>query len=411
MKYGCIGEHLKHSFSKEIHELIADYDYKIKEIASDKLDDFLVKKDFVAINVTIPYKERVIPHLSFIDEHAKLIGAVNTVVNKDGNLYGYNTDFFGMNKLLEHAKVEVKDKKVAILGTGGTAKTAIAVTKYLGAKSVLVVSRLAGDGKITYDELLSKHLDTQVIINTTPCGMYPNNYSSPLDLSRFVNLTGVIDAIYNPLRTNLVSQAISLGVTAEGGLYMLVAQAVRACEIFLEKKFPIEIIDNTFKKILSQKQNVVLIGMPSSGKSTVGEIIAKLLDREFIDTDREIVKQCGEIKEIFNNYGEKAFRDIESNVIKEVAPSTCKVIATGGGAILRQENINALKQNGIVYFIDRPLEKLIPTSDRPLSVDKKSIEKLYSERYSIYNSVCDKKINAESSPQEVANEIIGDFTK
>ena len=411
MKYGCIGERLKHSFSKEIHNVIADYEYEIKEVASDKLDDFMSKKDFVAINVTIPYKERVIPHLTWIDEHAKLIGSVNTIVNKSGNLYGYNTDFFGMTKLLENAGIDVQGKKVAILGTGGTCKTAVAVVKALGAKQTIIVSRKTGDNKIDYETLLKEYTDSEIIINTTPCGMFPNNFETPVDLTCFNKLCGVVDAIYNPIRTNLVSQAKQMGVKAQGGLYMLVAQAVRACEIFLGKTFSTDVIDKTYNKILSQKENVILIGMPSCGKSTVGKIVAKLLEREVVDTDKEIVKLGREIKDIFATDGEKAFRDIETQTIKEVAKSTCKVIATGGGAILREENVKALKQNGKIYFIDRPLENLIPTSDRPLSVDKNAIEKLYNQRYSIYSSVCDVKIDANCTPEQVANKIIGDFVK
>ena len=411
MKYGCIGERLKHSFSKEIHNVIADYEYEIKEVASDKLDDFMSKKDFVAINVTIPYKERVIPHLTWIDEHAKLIGSVNTIVNKSGNLYGYNTDFFGMTKLLENAGIDVQGKKVAILGTGGTCKTAVAVVKALGAKQTIIVSRKTGDNKIDYETLLKEYTDSEIIINTTPCGMFPNNFETPVDLTCFNKLCGVVDAIYNPIRTNLVSQAKQMGVKAQGGLYMLVAQAVRACEIFLGKTFSTDVIDKTYNKILSQKENVILIGMPSCGKSTVGKIVAKLLEREVVDTDKEIVKLGREIKDIFATDGEKAFRDIETQTIKEVAKSTCKVIATGGGAILREENVKALKQNGKIYFIDRPLENLIPTSDRPLSVDKNAIEKLYNQRYSIYSSVCDVKNDANCTPEQVANKIIGDFVK
>lgn len=411
MKYGCIGEHLKHSFSKEIHNVIADYEYEIKEIESEKLDEFMTDKKFVAINVTIPYKERVIPHLAWIDEHAKLIGSVNTIVNKKGKLYGYNTDFFGMTKLLENAGIDVQGKKVAILGTGGTCKTAVAVVKTLGAKETLIVSRIAGENKIDYDTFLTEHTDSEIIINTTPCGMFPNNYASPIDLTCFSKLSGVIDAIYNPLRTNLIAQAQQMRIKAQGGLYMLVAQAVKACEIFLGKTFAPDLIDKTYKKILAEKANIVLIGMPSCGKSTVGKILAKLLEREVIDTDKEIVKLGREIKDIFTVEGEKAFRDIETQTIRDVSKNTCKVIATGGGAVLREENVKALKQNGKIYFIDRPLENLIPTSDRPLSVDKNAIENLYNQRYSIYSSVCDVKIDANCTPQQVANKIIGDFVK
>lgn len=411
MKYGCIGEHLKHSFSKEIHNAIADYEYEIREIPKDELDAFAESKEFVAINVTIPYKELIIPHLYWIDEHAKLIGAVNTVVNRDGKLYGYNTDFYGMTKLLEHAGVNVENKKVAILGTGGTSKTARAVVKSLGAREIIIVSRQSGEGKIDYADFQSNHLDTDVIINTSPCGMYPNNYSAPIDISLFEELSGIIDAVYNPLRTVFVSQGIKRGIPSEGGLYMLVAQAVKACEIFTGTKLPDDVLEKTYNTIVSQKENVVLVGMPACGKTTVGKVLANILGREFIDTDVEIEKQGKKIPEIFKEYGEKTFRDMETSVIKEVCKSTCKVIATGGGAILRGENVDALSQNGKIFFIDRPLEKLIPTSDRPLSSDRKAIEKCYEERYDIYSSVCDYKIDADCTVEQVANKIIGEFLK
>ena len=411
MNYGCIGEKLKHSFSKEIHNLIADYDYEIVEIAKEDLDSFAIKKDFKAINVTIPYKEKIMPHLYWIDEHAKLIGSVNTVVNKDGKLYGYNTDFYGMTKLIEKLKLSLENKKVAILGSGGTSKTAQAVSKSLNAKQVLVVSRNSSDTTINYQTFVSEHKDTQIIINTTPIGMYPNVEDSPIDLSIFSKLEGVIDAIYNPLRTVLVSQALSLGIPAEGGLYMLVAQAVKASEIFVDTKLDDSILDKTYNSVINQKENVVLTGMPASGKSTVGRIIAKLLGKQFVDTDEEIEKLGKPIPEIIKHDGENTFRQIETDVVKKVSKNTGLVISTGGGAILKEENVFALKQNGRLYFIDRPLELLIPTDDRPLSSNKTDMEKLYNKRYSIYDGTCDQKVDANCTPEEVAKKIIGDYVK
>ncbi len=411
MNYGCIGEKLKHSFSKEIHNLIADYDYEIVEIAKEDLDSFAIKKDFKAINVTIPYKEKIMPHLYWIDEHAKLIGSVNTVVNKDGKLYGYNTDFYGMTKLIEKLKLSLENKKVAILGSGGTSKTAQAVSKSLNAKQVLVVSRNSSDTTIDYQTFVSEHKDTHIIINTTPIGMYPNVEDSPIDLSIFSKLEGVIDAIYNPLRTVLVSQALSLGIPAEGGLYMLVAQAVKASEIFVDTKLDDSILDKTYNSVINQKENVVITGMPASGKSTVGKIIAKLLGKQFVDTDEEIEKLGKPIPEIIKHDGENTFRQIEADVVKKVSKNTGLVISTGGGAILKEENVFALKQNGRLYFIDRPLELLIPTDDRPLSSNKTDMEKLYNKRYSIYDSTCDQKVEANCTPEEVAKKIIGDYVK
>ena len=411
MKYGCIGEHLKHSFSKEIHNVLADYEYEIKEIAKQDLDAFLVERKFKAINVTIPYKEAVIPHLSFIDEHAKLIGAVNTVVNKDGKLFGYNTDFYGMTELIKHAGVTIKGKKVAILGTGGTSKTAFAVTNSMGAKEVIVVSRKKSDKTIDYNDLILLHKDVEVIINTTPCGMYPNNYSMPVDIDDFCNLEGVIDAVYNPLRTQLVSKALKKGIKAEGGLYMLVAQAVKACEIFTDTTLPTDALEKTFKKILQDKENIVLVGMPASGKTTVGSIISTILDKDFIDTDVLVESKGDKISEIFAKQGEKAFRDLETNAICEAGMQTRAIIATGGGAVLRQSNVDVLKQNGKLYFIDRPLKDLIPTDDRPLSTTREAIEKRYKERYDIYKSVCDYHVKVDGTAEQVAQKIIGEHTK
>ena len=410
-KYGCIGEHLKHSFSKEIHNALADYDYKIIEIPKDELDSFMVKKDFKAINVTIPYKEKVIPHLDEIDQHAKLIGAVNTIVNRDGKLFGYNTDFYGMTSLLSHAKIDAKNKKAAILGSGGTAKTAYAVLKALNAKEILTVSRTKKeDINITYNELYKDHTDVEIIINTTPVGMYPNIFDSPIDIDCFPKLSGVIDAIYNPICTPLILSAKAKNIPAEGGLFMLVAQAVRASEIFIDTKYSPTVLESVFNKILNQKKNIVLTGMPGAGKSTVGNILAKKLGRTFYDTDKLIEARAGKnIPQIFAEDGEEAFRDIESAVICDVSDKCGCIIATGGGAILRQKNVNALSENGKVYFIDRPLEALIPTDDRPLSNNRESITKRYNERYSIYCSTADVKISAPNNAEEVANLILGDF--
>lgn len=258
MEYGCIGERLIHSFSKEVHNALSCYDYQLKEVPRENLHEFMMARDFRAINVTIPYKELVIPYLHYIDEHAKEIGAVNTIVNKNGKLYGYNTDFYGMSMLISHAGVTLREKKVAILGTGGTSKTANAVAKSMLAKQILTISRNKKDDASTYDELYEKHADTDVIINTTPIGMYPNISSRAVDIKFFPKLSGVIDVVYNPLRTPLVEDAMLRGIPAEGGLYMLVAQGVRASEIFLDKKYEKETLDVIYQKLRQEKENIVL---------------------------------------------------------------------------------------------------------------------------------------------------------
>ena len=409
MKYGCIGEHLKHSFSKEIHNALTDYEYEIREIPKDGLDEFMRAKDFTAINVTIPYKEAVIPYLDSIDEHAQAIGAVNTIVNRNGRLFGYNTDFYGMSKLIRKAGVEIEGKKVAILGSGGTGKTAFAVATSLGAKEILRISRKHTDTTLSYDELYALHTDTEVVINTTPLGMFPDNSSKPIDASKLPKLCGVIDAVYNPLRTILVSEAQDFGIAAEGGLYMLVAQAVRASEIFTDGKFDDGELDRVFLKVMKEKENIVLIGMPSSGKSTVGKIIAERLGREFIDTDSLIVEDAREdIPTIFANRGESEFRSIERRAVCRASAKTGAVIATGGGAVLSPENVKALRQNGRIFFIDRPLETLMPTEDRPLARSADDIRALYEKRYRIYCEAADVIIKADKDAALVAEEIINE---
>ncbi len=406
MEYGCIGEKLKHSFSKEIHAKIFDYNYELKEIAPENLDKFMREGDFRAVNVTIPYKQAVIPHLDFIDETARKIGAVNTVVNKNGKLYGYNTDFFGMREMIIKNGIEVKNKKVLILGSGGTSKTAFAVAENLGGSEILKVSRNGGEGLITYNEALKNHLDAEIIINTTPCGMYPNAGISAIDIKDFKNLSAVIDAVYNPLRSKIVLEAKKRGITATGGLYMLVSQGVKAAEYFTDTKISNDVTEKIYAEMLAKKENIVLIGMPSCGKSTVGQKLADILGFSFTDTDGEIVKRENrEIKDIFEIQGEKAFRDIESAVIKQISELQSTVIATGGGAILREENIDFLKSNGRLVFLDRSLDKLITTCDRPLSSDRESLKQRYRERYDIYCSVCDIKITADGSIEEVTEEI------
>ena len=411
MKYGCIGEHLKHSFSKEIHNALTDYEYDILEIPKDEFADFTEKRDFSAINVTIPYKEVIIPYMHYIDSHAKEIGAVNTVVNRSGKLYGYNTDFYGMCELIRHAGIELQDKKVVILGTGGTSKTALAVAKALLAKGAIRVSRTSREDAISYEELYEKHRDTDVIINTTPCGMFPNISGCAVDISKFTNLSGVIDAVYNPLRSTMVLDAKKQKVPAEGGLYMLVAQAVRASEIFIDTKYPDGETERIFKKMLRDKENIVLIGMPASGKTTVGNILAKKMNRQIIDTDELIVRREGKaISDIFRENGEDYFRRAESDVISEVSSMTGVIISTGGGAVLRESNVDSLKKNGRLYFIDRPLEALIPTSDRPLASTRAAIERRYNERYSTYLSSSDVTIDASSGAEDVAEKIERNFT-
>lgn len=400
MEYGCIGEKLGHSFSKIIHNELADYDYTLCEIAREDLPDFMTKADFKAINVTIPYKELVIPYLYEIDEKAQKIGAVNTVVNKGGKLYGYNTDFYGMSALINRENISLNGKKVLILGSGGTSKTAFAVAESMNAFSVHVVSRSKTETSITYEEAYEKHIDAQIVINTTPCGMYPNIDNSALNITDFKNLEAVIDVVYNPLNTKLVTDAKKNGIKAVGGLYMLISQAAFAVEKFIDCKISTNVVENIYRKLILDKKNLVLIGMPSCGKSTIGKAVALELNKEFIDTDEEIVKKAGiAIPEIFEKYGEEYFRKLESDVIAKVALKQNCVIATGGGAILRSKNIDLLKGNGTILFVDRSLQNLFCTDDRPLSQNRELLKKRYEERYELYNSVSHIKIDANNDIQ------------
>ncbi|MCI6185148.1 MAG: shikimate dehydrogenase [Clostridiales bacterium] len=412
MKYGLIGEHLTHSYSCEIHAQIADYEYELHELAPSELGGFLTKREFNAINVTIPYKQDVIPYLDGISDTAKRIGAVNTIVNRGGKLYGDNTDFAGMLALAKHIGVDMKGKKVLILGTGGASKTGHALAEYMGAESVYYVSRSGKNGSITYEQAVSEHSDAQVIINATPVGMFPKQGGRPIDISVFPKLEGVLDAIYNPLRTNLILDAQERGIPAEGGLYMLSAQAVHAAAVFQDIPLDESLVDKAFKSVKNDKQNIVLIGMPSSGKTTVGRILAEKCGKELADTDEYIVKKIGmPIADFFAKHGEAEFRKIEKETVAGLASTGGKIIATGGGAVLDAENVRALKQNGVLVFLDRRPENLIATDDRPLASRRSALEKLYAERYDIYCAAAEVHIDANTTPGAEADAILKELTK
>ncbi|MCI7583071.1 MAG: shikimate dehydrogenase [Christensenellaceae bacterium] len=394
MQFGLIGEKLGHSYSKEIHNLIADYGYELREVKREELGAFMTERAFSGINVTIPYKKSVIDYLDVISDDAKKIGAVNTVVNRDGKLYGYNTDFYGLKALLIHNGVSVRNKKVLILGSGGTSDTAYNVVTGLNAKEAIKVSRTKKDGFVTYDEAARLHSDADVIINATPVGMYPDDDGVPVNIGLFPSLSAVIDAIYHPLRTNLVSDAEKRGIKACGGLYMLVAQAVYAAALFENKKPDENLIDDVYGKILNNKRNIVLIGMPSSGKTTIGKALAARIGKRFADTDELIVGTTGKsIPEIFEKEGEKVFREIEKKVICDIAVNDGTVIATGGGVILDEKNVLALKRNGVIVYLDRKIDNLIATDSRPLSSNVDDLKKLYAKRKPLYEKYAEITID------------------
>lgn len=410
MEYGLIGEHLPHSFSKEIHEQLADYTYELHEVEKDALDAFMKAHDFKAINVTIPYKQDVIPYLDEISESAREIGAVNTIVNRRGRLYGDNTDQMGMTALIRRLGLDLNGKTVLILGTGGTSRTAQYVCRKLGAKVIRTVSRSGRDGCLSYENAASECPEAQIILNTTPAGMFPKPDAQAIDLAPFKQLEGVVDVVYNPLRTQLVRQAQRMGLPAEGGLYMLVGQAVAAVEIFLDRKLADDALDRVFKTIYQGKENIVLTGMPGCGKSTVGKRLSRLLDRPLLELDQLIEQKAGmHPSEIIRTQGEAAFRDLESEIVREAAQETGCVISTGGGVILREENMRRLRANGRIYFISRPLKYILPTDDRPLSSDREALEKRFQERYPIYKATADVTVPVKGTPKVVAEAIRKDF--
>lgn len=407
MQYGLIGEKLGHSFSKEIHEHLADYEYELCPLNKEEFSAFMEKKDFRAINVTIPYKEAVIPYLDYLDERAAQIGAVNTVVNRDGKLYGYNTDFDGFAYMLFRHNIDLKDKSVLILGAGGTAKTVTTVAKRMGAAEIICSDRVARDGVISFEQA-QQQTQAEVIVNATPNGMYPNNDDEPLvNITKYPNLKAVVDVVYNPIKTNLILGAELMKLPCCGGLEMLVAQAKFAAECFTGKPIDNKEIDRIFVGILLQKRNIALIGMPGSGKTTIGKMLAERLNMKMIDCDDAIEARAGKtIKEIFEEHGEKAFRILEAEVIEDLGKEGGQVIATGGGAILKEENVRALRQNSVVIFLDRPTEKLQITDDRPLAPDVAALFKLYADRYRKYQAVADIKVRNGGTAEEAVNAIL-----
>lgn len=408
MRYGLLGEKLGHSFSKEIHEKLGRYGYELIEVPPERLDQFMRERAFDGINVTIPYKQAVIPYLDSLSERAGAIGAVNTVVNRGGKLYGDNTDFSGLAALIGRVGLTLRGRTVLICGTGGTSKTAAAVAESLQAGKIVRLSRGAKDGAVSYETAYETYAGAEILINTTPCGMFPDVGGAPVDLEKFPKLQGVVDVIYNPLTTYLVREARAKKIPAENGLYMLVAQAMGAAEVFLDESFGTETAERIYREILFEKRNLVLTGMPGSGKSTVGKLLAARLGRELVDTDAEIVKRAGTpIAEIFRAKGEAAFRDIESEVIRELSlTGDGKIIATGGGAVLRSENVGALKMNGAVVFLDRCAEELIPTPDRPLSDDAQKMRALYETRYPIYTKTADLTLPVRGTPEDTVNKLL-----
>lgn len=402
MVYGLLGRTLRHSYSPQIHALLGDYEYRLFEVEPQDLEAFLKKREFGGINVTIPYKKDVLPYLSGISDNAKRIGAVNTIIVKeDGGLYGDNTDYDGFLCLVQKSGFQVKGKKALVLGTGGASLPISAVLSDLGAREVVFISR---SGENNYQNL-SRHADTDLIVNTTPVGMYPNNLKAPLSLSEFPNLSGVLDIVYNPQKTKLILDAERLGIPAYSGLLMLVAQGKRAAELFLGHDIPDSETDRIFKKLSTEMQNIVLVGMPGCGKTTVGKALAEQLNRPFFDADEEILKRTGKSAEAWiEACGEAVFRQKETEVLESLCKQSGTVIATGGGAVTVLENADILRQNSIVFFINRDVSAL-PVEGRPLS-KATALSEMYEVRLPMYRRVCDYEIAADGSVEAVVRRIL-----
>ena len=401
MQCGLLGRKLGHSYSPQIHNLLGDYSYVLFEKEPEKLENFLKNGDFSGLNVTIPYKKEVIPYLSELSPTAKKMGCVNTVLRRsDGTLYGHNTDYFGFTSLVRHAGLSVAGKKVLVLGSGGASNTAVAALKDLGA-SPMVISR---SGENNYGNL-HLHRDAAAIVNATPVGMYPNTGVSPIDLALFPHLEGVLDVIYNPARTQLLLDAEKLGIPRENGLWMLVAQAKEAAEVFTGGKISDEVIEKIYRELSHQMKNIVLIGMPGCGKSTIGALLAEKLGRTLADADEKIISLAGKsIPDIFAQDGEPTFRDWETKALTELGKQSGLVIATGGGCVTQKRNYPLLHQNGYLVWLERDCS-VLPTDGRPLS-QANDLGKMYAARKPLYEAFADIRVENAGTPAETVQKIL-----
>lgn len=402
LKCGLLGEKLGHSYSPQIHSMLADYEYKLFEKSPEELEVFLKSGEFDGLNVTIPYKKSVMPYCAELSPTAAQIGSVNTIVRRsDGSLYGDNTDAFGFENLIVHNGIEVKGKKALVLGTGGASVTAQAVLKNLGASEVVVISRRGEDNY----ENIAKHADAEIITNTTPVGMYPNNGKAAVDLTQFPKLSGVLDVVYNPARTALLLQAEKLCIPCAGGLYMLVSQAKRSCELFTGKSIPDSEIDRIERVLSHQMQNIVIIGMPGSGKTAVSTMLAERLGRKIFDTDTIVSEKVGvTIPEIFAVQGEAGFRKLETEATAEVGKLSGNIISTGGGVVTVADNYELLHQNGVIVWIERDTNKLA-RDGRPISLSS-DLNELYAARLPLYERFADIKADNNGDINDTVNAIM-----
>ena len=393
---GLLGKTLGHSYSPLIHSYLGQYEYRLFEKQPHELEDFLKRGEFEGLNVTMPYKKDVIPYLDALSPIAARLGAVNTIVRREGKLIGHNTDYAGFLSMVHRSGLDPAAKKVLILGSGGASATAVAVMEDLGA-DVIVISR---GGENNYNNLYTMHTDAAIIVNTTPVGMYPNTDVSPINIFEFPALEGVLDVIYNPTNTMLLQLAQESGVYGMSGLWMLVAQAKEASEWFQNCTIPDEKITQIHNIVRAQVENIVLIGMPGCGKTTVGKVLADKLGRQFFDADAEIAKKANmSIPEIFAKEGEEGFRSREIKVLSELGKQSGLVIATGGGCVTFSINHSFLHQNGRIFWLKRDISQL-PTDGRPLS-QKGNLEEMYRIRKPLYESFADVIIESETVEQAV----------
>ena len=402
MEYGLIGEKLGHSFSQPIHEQLGGYAYQLHPLSPQELPAFLTRKAFRGINVTIPYKQAVIPFLDRLDDRARRIGAVNTIVHRDGVLTGYNTDYDGFAALADSIGADFAGRVVLLLGSGGTSHTVTAVARDRGAARILVASRSGREGCLTYEEAMDRG-DAQILVNVSPAGMYPHNGDCLVDLDRFPRLEAVIDVVYNPLATRLVLLARERGIPAAGGLRMLVEQAREAAQLFTGRPISQEKADETYRKLKISLTSPVLVGMPSAGKTTVGQKLAQALGREFLDLDALLVEEAGRpIRQIFQEEGEAAFRRMERDLCARITQRGGPVIATGGGIVKDRENWYSLRQNGVVLWLDRPLDSLAVDPERPLSCSREALEAMSRERLPLYEGCSDERVANSQNPDRAA---------
>ena len=386
-----------------IHARLADYRYELKEVAPEKLDAFIEARNFRGLNVTIPYKQAVMKHCAELSPEAMEVGSVNTlIVRPDGSLFGHNTDIDGFIYMLRRGEIDPAGAKAVILGSGGTSLTARAALTRLGAREIVTVSR---KGPVDYAALYAEHADAEILVNATPVGMYPKNGASPVELDRLPGVRGVADVIYNPEKTALILAAQAKGIPAVSGLSMLVAQAREAAELFAGHAIPAGRVEDIVSEIGAQTLNLILVGMPGCGKSTLGQAVAAALQREFVDCDAEIVRRAGKsIPEIFAQDGEGAFRALESGVLADVCRGHGLVISTGGGAVLRAENRDAMRQNGRVCLIRRALA-LLPRDGRPLSASEDAVARLWEARRAAYETAADFPVENDGTVEEAAEKI------